>query len=122
MFSPNNKDFVRQKPYLAEDWQSQSGPAPWIFCIKGHKKEGDEAAIEPIVKEQILAVRDTCETNMFDVATVTKIALKMGFLELAEYLQNHKSEYCHFIIWGKTSEQEQQKKEDIPKQDRQKNR
>ena len=35
-------------------------------------------------------VRDTGETNMFDVTAVTKIALKMGFLELAEYLQNHK--------------------------------
>lgn len=69
-----------------------------------------------------MEVRDTGETNMFDVTAVTKIALKMGFLELAEYLQNHKSEYCHFIIWGKTSEQEHQKKEDIPKQDRQKNR
>jgi len=86
------------------------------------KREGAGTVIEPIVKEQILVVRDTGETNMFDVTAVTKIALKMGFLELAEYLQNHKSEYCHFIIWGKTSEQEHQKKEDIPKQDRQKNR
>ena len=74
------------------------------------------------MKEQILSVRDTCETNMFDVAAVTRIALKMGFQELADYLQDHKSEYSHFIIWGETSEQKQQKKEDIPKQDRQKNR
>ena len=92
--------------------------------VKRAKRKGEGAGtvIEPIVKEQILVVRDTGETNMFDVTAVTKIALKMGFLELAEYLQNHKSEYCHFIIWGKTSEQEHQKKEDIPKQDRQKNR
>ena len=69
-----------------------------------------------------MLVRDTGETNMFDVTAVKKIALKMGFHELVEYLQNHKSEYSHFIIWGKTSEQEQRKKEDIPKQDRQKNR
>ena len=67
-------------------------------------------------------VIETGDTNMFYAIAVTKIALKMGFLELAEYLQNHKSEYCHFIIRGKTSEQEHQKKEDIPKQDRQKNR
>ena len=67
-------------------------------------------------------VRDTCETNMFDVSAVTKIALKMGFYELADYLQNHKSEYSHFIIWEKIPGQERQKKEHIPKQDRQKNR
>ena len=34
------------------------------------------------VKEQILAIRETAETNMFDVRTVQVIANRRGFYEL----------------------------------------
>ena len=37
---------------------------------------------------------------MFDVIQITRIALKMGYYELAKYLEDNKSEYSHFIIWG----------------------
>lgn len=37
---------------------------------------------------------------MFDVIQVTRIALKMGYYELAKYLEDNRSEYTHFIIWG----------------------
>ena len=57
--------------------------------------------MEPIVKEQILAVRDTGETNMFDVNMVAQIAMREGFYELVDYLQDHKKEYGHFILTGK---------------------
>lgn len=68
--------------------------------------------MESIVKEQILGVRDTCETNMFDTAQVTKIALKMGYYELANYLLDHKGDYTHFIIYGETkAEQDKAPKE-----------
>ncbi|MDD3361842.1 MAG: DUF5049 domain-containing protein [Hespellia sp.] len=56
--------------------------------------------MDPIIKEQILAVRDTCETNMFDVSQITRIAIKMEYYELVNYLQEHKIEYSNFIIWG----------------------
>ena len=38
------------------------------------------------VKRQILAVRDTGLTNMFDVRTVQRIANDMGFFELVVFL------------------------------------
>ena len=54
------------------------------------------------IKEQILAVRDTGLTNMFDVNTVQRIAYDMGFYELVVYLEEHRREYTHFILTGET--------------------
>ena len=39
------------------------------------------------VKEQILAIRDTGLTNMFDIHAVQKIAYDMEFYELVTYLE-----------------------------------
>ena len=56
--------------------------------------------MEPIVKEQILKVRNTGETNMFAVNTVAQIAMREEFYELVNYLQDHKKEYSNFILTG----------------------
>ena len=52
------------------------------------------------VKEQILAIRDTGLTNMFDVRTVQRIANGREFYELVVYLEEHRREYAHFILTG----------------------
>lgn len=52
------------------------------------------------IKEQILAVRDTELTNMFDVNAVQRIANDMGFFELVVYLVEYRREYTHFILTG----------------------
>ena len=52
------------------------------------------------IKEQILAVRDTGLTNMFDVNAVQRIANDMKFFELVVYLDEHRREYAHFILTG----------------------
>ena len=54
------------------------------------------------IKEQILAVRGTGLTNMFDVNAVQRIANDMGFFELVVYLVEYRREYAHFILTGKT--------------------
>lgn len=54
------------------------------------------------VKEQILAVRATSETNMFDIHMVQHIANREGFYELLVYLEEHRREYAHFILTGET--------------------
>jgi len=54
------------------------------------------------IKKQILAVRDTTLTNMFDVNMVQRIANDMGFYELVIYLEDHRREYAHFILTGET--------------------
>ena len=59
-----------------------------------------------IIRQQILAVRDTGETNMFDVNTVMVIANREGFYDLVCYLQDHKREYSRFILTGQAPEEE----------------
>jgi len=52
------------------------------------------------VRKQILAIRDTGLTNMFDVSTVQRIANDMGFYELVVYLEENRKEYAQFILTG----------------------
>lgn len=54
------------------------------------------------IKEQILAIRDTGLTNMFDVNMVQRIAHDMHFYELVIFLEEHRSEYVHFILTGES--------------------
>ena len=52
------------------------------------------------IKEQILAIRDSGETNMLDVKTVQWIANREGYYELVVYLEENKKEYWNFIMTG----------------------
>lgn len=52
------------------------------------------------IREQILAVRKTGRTNMFDVPMVQYIANEMRLYELVIFLEEHRSEYVHFILTG----------------------
>ena len=52
------------------------------------------------IREQILAVRKTGRTNMFDVPMVQNIAHEMRLYELVIFLEEHRSEYVHFILTG----------------------
>ena len=52
------------------------------------------------VREQILAVRKTGRTNMFDIPMVQYIANEMRFYELVIFLEEHRTKYVHFILTG----------------------
>ncbi len=52
------------------------------------------------VKEQILVIRKTGLTNMFDTLAVQRIAHEMNFFELVVFLEEHKDEYARFILTG----------------------
>lgn len=52
------------------------------------------------VKEQILAIRKTGLTNMFDTLAVQRIAHETNFFELVVFLEEHKDEYARFILTG----------------------
>ena len=56
--------------------------------------------MEQKIKEQILAIRDTGLTNMFDIGMVQRLAYERDFYELLLYLEDHRSEYAHFILTG----------------------
>ena len=52
------------------------------------------------IKEQILAIRETGETNMFDVPMVQRMASDRDYYELVIYLEEHPEEYARFILYG----------------------
>ena len=54
------------------------------------------------VKEQILAIRASGRTNMFDIRVVQRLAYKAEFYELVCNIYEHKDEYVHFILTGET--------------------
>ena len=57
----------------------------------------------PTIREQILAVRETGLTNMFDLTAVQRIAFSMDFFELVLFLEEHQREYVRFILTGEES-------------------
>jgi hypothetical protein len=52
------------------------------------------------VKKQILTIRDTGLTNMFDTSAVQRFANDRGFYDLFVYIEEHRKEYIHFILTG----------------------
>ena len=53
-----------------------------------------------IVKEQILTIRETGITNMFDLPAVQRLAYERDFFDLVVYIEEHPKEYAHFILTG----------------------
>ena len=52
------------------------------------------------VKEQILKIRDTGITNMFDVNAVQRIAFELDFFELVDFIETDRKAYVNFIMFG----------------------
>lgn len=52
------------------------------------------------IKEQILAIRDTAKTNMFDTVTVQRLAYEAGYYELVLFIQDNVIDYVNFIVRG----------------------
>ncbi len=69
--------------------------------MKKKFKNTYDAEITDEIREQILAVRDTGRTNMFDTDAVQRIAHEMQLYELVVFISMHRSEYTNFILNGK---------------------
>ncbi len=52
------------------------------------------------IRNQILAIRDTGLTNMFDVHMVQRLAFDRNYFELVNFLEEHRKEYVRFILSG----------------------
>lgn len=52
------------------------------------------------IREQILAIRGSGLTNMFDVNMVQRLAYERDFYDLVLYLEEHRKEYVNFILHG----------------------
>lgn len=52
------------------------------------------------IKKQILAIRQTGVTNMFDIKTVFELAVQMNYYELADFIFMNTKAYTYFILTG----------------------
>lgn len=91
-------DFVDDTGTVFVNWDSGST----LGAVYG----ADEIRLLPSplgekVKEQILAVRATGETNMFDLGAVQRIAFDKGFYELVDFISTDRRAYTVFILIGK---------------------
>ena len=53
-----------------------------------------------VLKEQILAIRDSGETNMLDRCAVKRLAHERNFFELVCFIEDQPKKYCSFIMGG----------------------
>ena len=54
------------------------------------------------IREQILAIRDTGKTNMFDTICVQRMAFERDYYDLVLFIEDHRKEYVRFIMTGET--------------------
>ena len=54
------------------------------------------------IRKQILAIRDTGLTNMFDLNMVQRLAYDRGYNELVCYIEENRAAYVHFILTGES--------------------
>ena len=53
------------------------------------------------IRNQIIAIRDTGETNMFDTYMVQRLAFDAGYYELVLFIEEDRRGYFNFILNGK---------------------
>lgn len=63
------------------------------------------------IREQIMAIRDSGETNMLDTRAVQWIANREGYYELVIYLEDNSREYWNFIMTGEAPMADEDDKE-----------
>lgn len=56
--------------------------------------------IDPVALEQLLEIRESGVTNMFDFNTVQRIAYERDFYDLVNWMEEHKNEYGTLIMYG----------------------
>ena len=54
------------------------------------------------IRRQILEIRASGLTNMFDVTMVQRIAFERDFYELVNYIEENRKGYVRFILTGET--------------------
>lgn len=60
--------------------------------------------MDETVRKQIIAIRNTGLTNMFDTTYVQRLAYDRNYFELVIFIEEHKREYCRFILYGDRKE------------------
>lgn len=64
------------------------------------KNKDNTQHITDKIKEQIIAIRDSGETNMFDTRMVQRIANREEYHELVLLIEENRLAYLNFILNG----------------------
>lgn len=67
-------------------------------------KDTAERSMTATIFKQLMAIRATGETNMFDIPMVERLAFDQGFYELVTYIKESHGRYAHFIMTGREEE------------------
>nr|DAU57979.1 MAG TPA: protein of unknown function (DUF5049) [Caudoviricetes sp.] len=68
------------------------------------KNTNNKKLITDKIKKQIIAIRDSGETNMFDTRKVQEIANREEFYELVLLIEEKRLAYINFILNGDESD------------------
>ncbi|MHB9036349.1 MAG: DUF5049 domain-containing protein [Armatimonadota bacterium] len=60
----------------------------------------DRVSVPNIVMDGILAVRNCGRTNMLDLPEVVRLAIEMGFIDAAVWIENERSLYSRGLFLG----------------------
>lgn len=60
----------------------------------------NKVKLDPIVKEQLMDIRDSGLTNMFDFKMVQRLAYENDYYELVEWMEEHRDQYGTLIMYG----------------------
>lgn len=52
------------------------------------------------IRQQIIAIRDSGLTNMFDLPYVQRLAFDRNYYDLVLFIEEHWDEYVRFILHG----------------------
>ena len=64
----------------------------------------DKVKINATALKQLLEIRDSGETNMFDFNMVQRMAFEQDFYELVNWMEEHRDLYGKLIIYGAEEE------------------
>ena len=77
-------------------WDSGSG----LSVVYGEDRVTKLAMTEKVFT-QLMEIRSSGLTNMFDLPAVQRLAYDRGYFDLALYIEDHGKEYVHFILSGR---------------------
>ena len=80
---------------LIVDWDNGSG----LNVVYGQDRVKKMIMTDKVFR-QLMDIRDSGLTNMFDTNMVQRLAYDRDYFELVTYIEDHKKEYAHFIMTG----------------------
>ena len=81
---------------LLMKWDSGSG----LNVVYGEDRVKKMAMTDKVFT-QLMDIRSSGLTNMFDIPMVQRLAYDRGYFELVTYIEDHRKEYAHFIMTGR---------------------